>query len=185
MQIGAQTSSSSCSAQPPRCWARSRSAAATWSTPDLTVSTLGGPTPAAERRPARWRPLRPPPLGPFGARQLAKVPSKPMVRCVPSQKGLLAECPQRHSANCGGWGISRPSGAVRWIGPETRYGPFSLGVMVTSSINQCCPFELVDLDRSGYRQPPDAGTGECEDCVGQRRRNSRDADLADTARRLG
>src|ERR1700716_3137493 len=117
-------------------------------------------------------------------RQFANVPSKSHVRCVPSQKGLLLERPHRHIANWAGWEISRPSGALRWTGPETRYGPFSLGVMVTSSMRKSSesPFELVDLDRSGHRQPTNADTCQCENRIGQRWRNRRDADLTNTRR---
>src|SRR6266567_191497 len=114
--------------------------------------------------------------------QFTNVPSKSHVRCVPSQKGLLLERPQRHIANCGGSGISRPSGAVRWTGPETRYGPFSLGVMVTSSIQSTSPFELVDLDRSRHGQPTNADASQCENRISQRWRNRRDADLTNTRR---
>src|SRR5207302_2679575 len=95
-------------------------------------------------------------------RQFANVPSKSHVRCVPSQKGLLLERPQRHIANWAGGGISRPSGALRWTGPETRYGPFSLGVMVTSSIQSTSPFKLIDLDRSRHKQPTNADDRQCE-----------------------
>src|SRR5437870_11739555 len=94
--------------------------------------------------------------------QFTNVPSKSHVRCVPSQKGLLLERPQRHIANCTGWGISRPSGALRWTGPETRYGPFSLGVMVTSCIQSTSPFELVDLDGSRHWQPTNADASQRE-----------------------
>ena len=65
-------------------------------------------------------------------RQFARVPSKSIVACVPSQNGLFDECPQRHIDIGSGWSITRPSGAVSATGPETMYGPSSLGVMVTS-----------------------------------------------------
>src|SRR5260370_19475729 len=57
-----------------------------------------------------------------------------MVRCVASQDGLLPEWPERQSDIWSGWRISRPSTSVRRTGPDTRYGPFSLGVIVTSAI---------------------------------------------------
>jgi hypothetical protein len=63
------------------------------------------------------------------------------------QNGLFEECPQRHIAIGSGCSITRPSGAVRTTGPETMYGPSSLGVMVTSAM--CCDLSLVDLDRLG------------------------------------
>src|SRR5260221_13674499 len=44
------------------------------------------------------------------------------------------------------------------------------------------PFELVDLDRSGHRQPTNADARQCENRVGQRWRNGRDADLTNTRR---
>src|SRR5450755_177985 len=66
--------------------------------------------------------------------QLARVPSKSIVACVPSQNGLFDECPQRHIAIGSGCSITCPSGAVRTTGPETMYGPSSLGVMVMSGM---------------------------------------------------
>src|ERR1700722_4835173 len=100
-----------------------------------------------------------------------------MVRWVPSQNGLLFECPQRHIANWSGWGISRPSGAVRCTGPDTRYGPFSLGVMVTSAM-VVVPLS-VDCDGLAQREPADSGARERRDGIRQGGGNGRDTDLAD------
>jgi hypothetical protein len=62
--------------------------------------------------------------------QLASVPSKSIVACVPSQKGLFEEPPQRQRATGSGCSMTCPSGAVIVIGPETMLGPSSLGVML-------------------------------------------------------
>src|ERR1700752_395985 len=51
--------------------------------------------------------------------QFARVPSKSIVACVPSQKGLFEECPQRQMAIGSGCSITRPPGAVRTTAPET------------------------------------------------------------------
>jgi Domain of unknown function (DUF4143) len=68
----------------------------------------------------------------------ASVPSKSIVAWVPSQKGLLEECPQRHITIGSGCSITRPSTSVSATGPETMYGPFSPGVMLTSAMG-CLP----------------------------------------------
>src|SRR5258706_9315620 len=65
-----------------------------------------------------------------------------MVAWVPSQNGLLPEWPQRQRAIWSGWGISRPSMSVRCTGPDTRYGPSTLGVMLTSAMCEA-PFAVV------------------------------------------
>src|SRR5450755_963426 len=51
--------------------------------------------------------------------QFARVPSKSIVACVPSQNGLFEECPQRHITIGSGCSITCPSGAVRTTAPET------------------------------------------------------------------
>src|SRR5439155_26452588 len=60
--------------------------------------------------------------------------------CEPSQNGLVAELPQRHSFTTaagepsfwGGIGRSLPSGPTTRTGPATTSGPFALGVIMTS-----------------------------------------------------
>jgi hypothetical protein len=66
-----------------------------------------------------------------GRAQFASVPSKSIVAWVPSQNGLFDECPQRQIAIGSECSITLPSMSVRVTGPETTYGPFSLGVMLT------------------------------------------------------
>lgn len=54
---------------------------------------------------------------------------------VPSQNGLSAESPHRHSATVFRPGsMSSPSGERSSKGPRTSNGPFSYGVMVTTSV---------------------------------------------------
>jgi hypothetical protein len=83
--------------------------------------------------------------------QFARVPSKSMVACVPSQNGLFDECPQRHIAIGSGCSITRPSGAVSTTGPETMYGPSSLGVMVTSDTGDLSQAILMVLEKGSVR----------------------------------
>src|SRR5258705_6266744 len=106
-----------------------------------------------------------------------------MVACVPSQNGLFEDCPQRHIDMGSACSITWPSGATRVTGPETMYGPSSLGVMVTSAI--CCDLSLVDLDRLGEGEFADPGPGELRDSVRKGGSDRRYADLADSARGVG
>jgi hypothetical protein len=56
------------------------------------------------------------------------VPRGLLFACVPSQKGLLADRPQRQSATSGfpvGSSHSLPSASTTRTGPRTMYGPFS------------------------------------------------------------
>jgi hypothetical protein len=49
-----------------------------------------------------------------------RAPSKPIFACVPSQNGLLAELPQRHSANLPRTGTSSPRALRTRHAPLTR-----------------------------------------------------------------
>src|ERR1700747_1255928 len=102
-----------------------------------------------------------------------------MVAWVPSQNGLLLECPQRHSAICSGCSITWPSGATRVTGPETRYGPSSLGSIVTSGMGP----PSVDLDGVVDWQGSDPCAGQRGDRVDQRGCRGGHRDLTDTRRR--
>jgi hypothetical protein len=78
-------------------------------------------------------PYRPP--GVPGWRQLVlqgPVEVDSEVRTV--AEGLVAGMATTAERHLIGVGISRPSTSVRRTGPDTRYGPFSLGVIVTSAI---------------------------------------------------
>src|SRR3954449_6546514 len=103
------------------------------------------------------------------------MPSKSHVAWVPSQKGLFDERPQRQRAIGSGCSISRPSGAVSVTGPEMRYGPFSLGVMLTSAIGVL----LGNLDGVVDRESADPRPGERGDRIGERRCGGWNADFAD------
>jgi hypothetical protein len=52
-------------------------------------------------------------------------PLKPVLPCVPSQNGLLPDCPQRQRAHdLSLVGIVLPSAFLSSISPLTKYGPF-------------------------------------------------------------
>src|SRR5688572_12812878 len=51
---------------------------------------------------------------------------KPIFLCVPSQNGLLADAPQRQSANTACDAMTAPSAPLRFGRSFTRYGPFGL-----------------------------------------------------------
>src|SRR5450631_507916 len=57
--------------------------------------------------------------------------------CVPSQNGLLAEPPQRHSdtERPSTIGMTLPFGSAIWNGPLTRYGPLGMHLTVMSAID--------------------------------------------------
>ena len=60
--------------------------------------------------------------------------AKPILEWVPSQNGLLVEPPHRQSAMVErSIRYSDPSASSTVTGPFTRYGPFSVGVMVTEA----------------------------------------------------
>jgi hypothetical protein len=54
---------------------------------------------------------------------------KPLLLCAPSQNGLFAEPPQRHSAIMGWHGIG-PLRLASSVSPSTRKGPFGLSVIL-------------------------------------------------------
>src|SRR5829696_2058754 len=60
--------------------------------------------------------------------------AKPILEWVPSQNGLLVEPPQRQSTMVErSIRYSDPSASSTVTGPFTRYGPFSVGAMVTAA----------------------------------------------------
>src|SRR5579883_2369723 len=65
-----------------------------------------------------------------GARSTA---TKPHVRCVPSQNGLVEDCPHRHRATFSPVMVySLPSQSTIVTGPVTKYGPLSRTLIRTS-----------------------------------------------------
>src|SRR5204863_6925374 len=68
--------------------------------------------------------------------------------CVPSQKGLFVDPPQRQSENAGlpVRSHSRPSMSTNFTAPSTRYGPFGLTVIFTSAIMSLA-FSLSVIER--------------------------------------
>ena len=60
----------------------------------------------------------------YSCYQFASAPSKSIVACVPSQKGLLDDPPQRHIAMGSGCSMTRPSTSVSVAGPERCTGRF-------------------------------------------------------------
>src|SRR5579884_3356249 len=76
---------------------------------------------------------------------------KPTVLWLPSQKGLLALCPQRHSENavlpCRSNAL--PSASTTLISApsvaSTRYGPFFLAVIVTGIGSSCAAYNTAPM----------------------------------------
>lgn len=90
--------------------------------------------------------------------------AKPILLWVPSQNGLFSEAPQRQSAMVFLliWN-SFPSASTSLIGPRTRYGPLSFGVILALSAimsplqvntTQSTGFPSVSQPKKRFRQIP-------------------------------